>query len=167
MRRLAALTIAALAAGCGGDEPAQEPAQEQGTPPAEELRPIPPAPPPEATQQGESDPPSPAESAPAPVQTGDLYTVQVAAFLDAATAREWAGRLRSQDMPVWTSEARVQGRTFHRLRVGALPSVSDTRRLGAVLTERYHWPVWIAPLSSTDRLPGDAVQASRRILQGG
>lgn len=167
MRRLPALTLAVLAAGCGGDEPAQEPPQEQAPPPAEDLRPIPPAPPPEEVRQRESEPAPPAEPASTPVRSEDMYTVQVAAFINAAAAREWAGRLRSQDMPAWTSEARVQGRTFHRLRVGALPSLSDTRRLGAVLTDRYDWPVWIAPLSSTDRPPGDAVQTSRRILQGG
>lgn len=166
MRRLPVLTLAALAAGCGGDEPAQEPAQEQAPPPAEELRPIPPAPPPGQMTQGQTEPPPPAATEPTPVQNQAMYTVQVAAFLNAATAREWAGRLQSQDLPVWTSEARVQGQTFHRLRVGALPSVSDTRRLGAVITGRYHWPVWIAPLSPTDRLPGGAVQDSRRILQG-
>lgn len=167
MRRLAALTLAALTAGCGGDEPAQEPAQEQATPAAEELRPIPPAPPPQEVRQGGPEPAATAESAPTTAQGQAMYTVQVASFLNAATAQEWAGRLRSQNLPVWTAEARVQGQTFHRLRVGALPTVSDTRRLGAIITERYHWPVWIAPLGSADRLPGDAVQASRRMLQAG
>lgn len=96
-----------------------------------------------------------------------LYTVQVAAFIDAGSAREWEGRLRRQGLPVWTSVAEVGGRTFHRLRVGAAPSVSEAQRLGALLTERYEWPVWVAPLTPAERVPQDAVDQTRRVLEAG
>lgn len=163
MRLPPALTLAALlVAGCGGDEP--EPAPQET--PQEEARPVPPVQRPSepATQQPAPD--TEPEAAPRPVER-DLYTVQVAAFLDAGTARDWAERLRGQDLPVWTSEARVGGRAFHRLRVGALPSVAETYRLGELIQARYHWPYWVAPLTPADRLPVDAVEDTRRVLQGG
>ena len=166
---VALVLIAALVAGCGDDEP--EPAQQ--TPP---------------TQQPQPQPTPPSDEAPGPVDTatqqapgpdtepqveqamgmdGQLYTVQVAAFLDAATAREWAGRLRAQDLPVFITQARVGGRSFHRLRIGALPELEDARRLGRILSDRFHWPYWVAPLTSADRLPVNAVPNSREILRGG
>lgn len=161
--------IAALAAGCGDDEP--EPAQQ--TPPTQQPQPRP-TPPSEAEavsgeaaeqQATEREP----EAQPQPAAAGDqtLYTVQVAAFLDAATAREWAGRLRSQDLPAWVTQATVDGRSFHRLRIGAVPELDDARRLGRILRDRFHWPVWVAPLTSADRLPVNAVPNTREILRGG
>ncbi len=94
-----------------------------------------------------------------------LYSVQVGAFTDAGTATKWAGRLRSQGMPVWTSTAEVEGQTFHRLRFGALPSFTDTRRLAHLVSTKYEWPVWIAPLTSADRLPANAIQNTRSVLE--
>lgn len=159
MRLPVSLSLAVvLVAGCGGDEP--EPAQ-QAPPPTEqpEAEPMPAEP--ESQAQPEPEP------EPRPVGDEALYTVQVAAFVDAATAREWAGRLGSQGLPVWTTEARVEGRTFHRLRIGALPSYSDTRRLAGMITARFGWPVWIAPLTPADRPPPNAAQNTREILRGG
>lgn len=97
---------------------------------------------------------------------GRLYTVQVAAFENARSATEWVGRLRSQGLPVWSSLAEVRGRTFHRVRVGAVPTVAEARTLGAMITNRYEWPVWIAPLTPADRMPDSAVEDTRRIIGG-
>lgn len=96
-----------------------------------------------------------------------LYTIQVAAFTDPATAEEWTERLRGQGLPVWTSVAEPGGRTFYRVRAGAVPTVSEARRLGAIISDRYDWPVWVAPMSAADRPPRDAIEASRRLLEGG
>ncbi len=102
-----------------------------------------------------------------PGQSSRLYTVQVAAFTEAASATEWADRLRSQGMPVWTSVAELGGQTFYRLRVGAVPTVAEARRLGGMLAARYEWPVWVAPMTAADRPPAGAVDASRRLIESG
>lgn len=95
-----------------------------------------------------------------------LYTVQVAAFTERSSAAEWEERLRQQGLPVWSSVHEVGGRTFHRLRVGAAPTVSEARTLGRMLTERYEWPVWIAPVAPADRVPEGAEQATRGLVDG-
>lgn len=97
---------------------------------------------------------------------GRLYTVQVGAFLEQETAQVWQERLASQGLPVWISIAELGGQTFYRLRVGAVPTVAEARRLGTRLTGRYDWPVWVAPLTPADRMPQGAVEETRRILQG-
>lgn len=97
---------------------------------------------------------------------GRLYTVQVAAFENARSATEWVERLRSQGLPVWNSLAEVRGQTFHRVRVGAVPTVAEARGLGAMITNRYEWPVWIAPLTPADRIPDSAVEDTRRLIGG-
>lgn len=96
-----------------------------------------------------------------------LYTVQVAAFTEATSASEWTGRLQRQGLPVWTSVAELGGQTFYRVRVGAVPTVSEARALGSMLSQRYEWPVWVAPLTPSDRIPQGAVEDTRGVLQGG
>ncbi|MFW5947010.1 MAG: SPOR domain-containing protein [Gemmatimonadota bacterium] len=182
MRLLTVLTLAALVpiAGCGDDEPPPD----AGTPagqPAEQAAPAgadtgqADATPPGAGPAAAPDSPAAATDSPAgaagaagaaTTAAGEpsLYTVQVAAFADAETAREWAERLGARDLPVWTSTAEVRGRTFHRLRVGALPALTDARRLGRLVTERYAWPVWVAPLTATDDLPV-TVEDTRELLE--
>ena len=102
-----------------------------------------------------------------PGQSSRLYTVQVAAFTEAASATDWADRLRRQGMPVWTSVAEIGGHTFYRLRVGAVPTVAQARRLGGMLSARYEWPVWVAPLTPADHPPEDAVESTRRLIESG
>lgn len=94
-----------------------------------------------------------------------LYTVQVAAFAEPASATEWEERLQRQGLPVWTSVAEVGGQTFYRLRVGAAPSVSEARRVGGMIMKRYEWPVWIAPVTAADRPPEDALQMTRTLIE--
>ncbi|MDX1675838.1 MAG: SPOR domain-containing protein [Longimicrobiales bacterium] len=174
MRLLTALAVTVMLAACGGDEP-ETPDQTPGDPqPQSEAA----TPQPEPTARSDSPQPEPdparQPSTPAPETAappgggteGALYTVQVAAFINVATAREWAGRLRSQALPVWTAEARVDDRRFHRLRVGALPSLEEAERLADRISARYHWPVWVAPVTATDRLPGGVVERSRQLLSG-
>ncbi len=94
-----------------------------------------------------------------------LYTVQVAAFLSPDSARKWSGRLASQGLPVWTTVHEVRGRMFHRVRVGAVPRVSEARRLGEILRQRYEWPTWVAPVTPTEPIPDGAVQATRDLIR--
>lgn len=109
----------------------------------------------------------PAAAAPAPARTrGRLYTVQVGAFVDAKSVTD-AGlveRIRRLSVPVWVSRAEVKGRTFTRVRVGALPSVAEAEEFGRFLTRQFKWPVWIAPVEATDAVPADAVPATRAFL---
>lgn len=103
----------------------------------------------------------------ATARTGSrLYTVQVAAFESPDSARKWTGRLSSLDLPVWTSMAELGGTTYYRVRVGAVSSVADARRLGALLSQRFEWPVWVAPVTPSDRMPEGAVASTRRVLGG-
>lgn len=96
-----------------------------------------------------------------------LYTIQVAAFTESSSASEWEGRLRSQGLPVWTSVAELGGQTFYRVRVGTVETFSEARRLGSMISARYQWPVWVAPVTPSDRPPSDAIQRTRTVLESG
>lgn len=116
---------------------------------------------------GSSSEPERADTRAAPSGDERLYTVQIAAFTEPSSAEELEQRLRSEGLPVWTSVTEHGGRTYYRLRVGVVPTVSDARRLGSMITQRYEWPVWVAPLTPADRLPAGAVEATRRLLGTG
>lgn len=118
------------------------------------------------TGQAGARPGSPSGGQPGAEVGQRLYTVQVAAFMSADSAQKWAGRLSSLDLPVWMSMAELGGTTYYRVRVGAVPTVQEARRLGALMTERFEWPVWVAPVTPSDRMPADAVTATRRVLGG-
>lgn len=120
-------------------------------------------------QPGAQRPGAPGRAAPAaeaPAAGQRLYTVQVAAFTSADSASKWTGRLSSLDLPAWTSMAELGGTTYYRVRVGAVPTVSEARRLGAILAQRFEWPVWVAPVTAADRVPDEAVAETRRVLGG-
>lgn len=93
-----------------------------------------------------------------------LFTIQVAAFTDPASAELWTDRLSGHGLPVWISIAERSGQTFHRVRIGAAPTVGEARRLGEMLSERYQWPVWVAPVTPVDRPPQGAVETTRRLI---
>ena len=169
---LIVLALALAAAACGGDEAEQEPPRTM--PPIAESDLTPPdtaaadtavidtvAGPADRVEGDGTESPSAAARGPR------LYTVQVAAFLDRQSAQEWTRRLRSEGFPVWNYLAEVAGEPYYRVRVGALPTVAEAMQLGALITDRYEWPVWVAPLTPTDPAPENAVADSRRILEGG
>jgi cell division septation protein DedD len=95
-----------------------------------------------------------------------LYTVQVAAFRDEASARALEQRLRQQGVPVWTARARVGDIEFTRVRVGATGSLAEARRLGQHLRQQYSWPIWVDRVRPDDRPPADAQQATRTYIGG-
>lgn len=185
MRRL---TVLALAAGvalsaCGRDEPQTQipPSQQRPTPRRaavdtarpnttrpDTMRPESIAGRPGTPEAGRAAAQPAAPRAGRSVASGRrLYTVQVAAFTNASAANMWAQRLTRQGFPAWTSMAELGGRTFYRVRVGAVPTVSGARKLGDILTRKYEWPFWVAPISGGEQLPADAVQNTQRLIAGG
>lgn len=107
------------------------------------------------------------ERAPAAAEApaGRLYTVQVGSFVTAEYARTLRRRLEEADLPVWTTSARVGGRAFERVRVGALPDLTEARRLQDALAEQFGDDVWVAPIESEPELPPGVVDDTRRILR--
>ncbi|HEX7050043.1 MAG TPA: SPOR domain-containing protein [Longimicrobiales bacterium] len=98
--------------------------------------------------------------------TSRMYTVQVAAFNDANSARLLADRVRRSGIPVWVSQVALNGRTYHRVRVGALPSRSEAVQLARRIRRDYALQVWVAPISRSDHPPADAVATTRAVLNG-
>lgn len=185
MRIPAVVLLVALTclAGCR-DEPESEPPPAPDVPAAPADTPVDspvdsPVPGPDAPDPDAPDPLAPGPARPGadageavegdPARPGaPLYTVQVAAFTSRDAAELWRDRLSSGDgLPVWTSVAELGGRTFYRVRVGAVPTVTEARRLGTMLTARYDWPVWVAPLGPADQVPAGAVDRTRRAIASG
>jgi cell division septation protein DedD len=114
--------------------------------------------------------PTAAPAAPAPAPTlggqGRLYTAQVGAFADEATARAWAGRLEARGLPVWLSEATLGGQRLIRLRVGAVDSPEDAELLATRLQRDFGYEAWIDGVASGETLPADAIVATLRYLFG-
>jgi cell division septation protein DedD len=111
-----------------------------------------------------------AAAAPAPAPTlddqGRLYTAQVGAFADVATARAWAGRLEARGLPVWFSEATLGGQRLIRLRVGAVDSSEDAALLATRLQRDFGYEAWIDGVAAGETLPADAIVATLRYLFG-
>ncbi len=93
-----------------------------------------------------------------------LYTVQVASYTDRDSARELERTLEEQGAPVWIDQSEVEGRTYYRVRIGALSDPAEAERLGERVRTTFDWPVWIARIDSTDSVPDGAEQATRTYL---
>lgn len=161
-------TVTFALAACGAGEQA-EPSGEQTSAPAQPGATATVDPP--AANQPQPDPaattpggnlaePEPAGSLP----SGPLYTVQIAAYEESSEATRLESFLTQQGLPAWTTTAQVDGRTVHRVRIGALPELGMTRQLGADLAQRYRADVWIAPIEARDAVPAGAVDATRAIV---
>lgn len=161
------LACAFLVAACGSGEPeasasgsaASSQAVAPPSRPAPEPEPIP-----EPEDVAELDAAESAGRAEMVAPSGRLFTVQVAAFLSADSARIWSERLERRGLPVWTSVHVEGGRTFHRVRIGADARLAEVRRLGQRVGSDFNWPVWIAPVESTARIPADLVERTRAHL---
>jgi cell division septation protein DedD len=98
---------------------------------------------------------------------GQLYTVQVGSFADAGTARTWARRLEARQLPVWLSEATVDGRRVTRLRVGAVDSPEDARLLATRLRRDFGYTdTWVDGVSAGETIPANAIVVTLRYLFG-
>lgn len=163
---LGAVLVLVIAACGAGDKAEETPAATAVQPPAQPATQPPsrPAPQPESESRPEA-PPEP-EPAPPAVPEGRLYTVQVGSFISPDSARVWAERLERRGLPVWTEQAVVGGRRFHRVRVGATPSLAEARRLGDQIRRDYRWPVWIAPVEDNGAVPANAISRTHSLVSG-
>ena len=150
------LALAVVACG-DDDEQVQEPQ------PQEQVQPPPVA---QATPEPEPQPEPEPEPEPEPL-SGRFFTVQVGAFLNADSANGRRDRLADQGLPVWTTDQEVGGRMFHRVRVGAVSTGPEVRRLSEILAERYGFPIWLALVTSLEFVPPGAVEATRALIGGG
>ena len=57
------------------------------------------------------------------------YTVQIGAFVEAASARTLQQQLRSRYPDVLVSSVRVDGATYYRVRVGRVATIADAEQL--------------------------------------
>ena len=69
-------------------------------------------------------------------------------------------------IPVWATDQEVEGRLFHLVRVGAVSTGSEVRRLGEILAESYGVPIWLALVISLESVPAGAVEATREVIAG-
>lgn len=97
---------------------------------------------------------------------GRLFTVQVAAFVNADSAAAWSERLGGRGLPVWVTETTQGGRTYHRVRIGAVARLGEARGLGERIQNELRMPVWVAPVEPTTRIPADLVQRTLEHLGG-
>jgi hypothetical protein len=74
--------------------------------------------------------------------------------------------LADQGLPVWATDQEVEGRLFHRVRVGAVSTGTEARRLGEILAESYGVPIWLALVISLESVPAGAVEATREVIAG-
>ncbi len=158
--------LGACSSGDPTDEPpermdpfATQPSQAASTPETEAVEPT------EPDASGEAEVEEVAEPTREAVSPERLYTVQVASFLEADSARRWADRLSRAGYPTWITQATVGGRTFHRLRIGASPSLAEARGLGDRIRQQLKWPIWIAPVEDNAAVPADAVTRTNRMMR--
>lgn len=120
---------------------------------------------PSAPDQATATPPQPEAAAEETVNPGErLYTVQIAAYLSSDSARALAEKLTQRGLPVWTAEVQLGGRTYHRIRVGAHPSLGEMRKLGSKISSQFKQEVWVAPVEMSARIPVSTVANTRSLL---
>lgn len=163
---LGAVLVLVVAACGAGDRAEETPSTTAVQPPAQPDRQPPSQPTSQPGREPRLEPVSEPEPAPPAVPEGRLYTVQVGSFISPDSARVWAERLERRGLPVWTEQAVVGGRRFHRVRVGATPSLAEARRLGDQLRRDYRWPVWIAPVEDNADVPANAISRTHALVSG-
>lgn len=173
---LSAIVLAATAA-CKRDEPADATAQ-QGVASKAVDSALRSAPPPAAggTQTtapaGTKAPARPAAAptaAPASTELASartVYTVQVASYLNAATAQAHKARLERAGVPAWTATATVGGQEFTRVRIGAATSAADARAVADKIQATYHYPVWVTTVENRAVLAADVLTVTRSYAGG-
>jgi DedD protein len=174
---LSAIVLATTAA-CKRDQPANATAQ-QGVASKAVDSALRSAPPP-ATAGSKTPAASPGSKAPArPAATPTaasanaelasaptVYTVQVASYLNAATAQAQKARLERAGVPAWTATATVGGQEFTRVRIGAATSAADARAVANKILATYHYPVWVTRVENRAVLPSDVLTVTRSYAGG-
>lgn len=96
-----------------------------------------------------------------------LYTVQIASYEAERAGQAWqlAEQMYRERLPAWVSRAEVEGRTYHRVRVGALPSRAEAGRLARELRATAGAGVWVTPVEQHQAVPSNAVVATRAFLR--
>lgn len=95
-----------------------------------------------------------------------LRTVQVASFINPATAQALVVRLERDGVPAWTATTTVGGEQFTRVRVGAAVTAAEARALANRITAQYSWPVWITLVENRSAVSGSVLAASRSYAEG-
>ncbi len=95
-----------------------------------------------------------------------LYTVQIAAYVDATAASTLAERARTLGAPVWVSTVTLGGRTIHRVRIGASPSRVDALELARRVQAQLQIQPWVTHVEPPDAPSDDAVSATRAAITG-
>lgn len=168
-----ALILALVAAGCDDGEEAAPAPDDDPPVTAEEIRRS--AAPPEtaAADPGADTAAGAAEDTAAPAvresvpRTGTLYAVQVGAFVRGRNATDLRRRLEEAGLPTWTPTARVDGRSFRRVRVGAAETVTEARNLARRLRDRFGTDFWVAPVPPGEELPEGVIESTRAVRQDG
>lgn len=163
------LVVLVAVSACNRDKPADAPQQQAAapTPPLRDTTPPSATKTPASSPTGTKAPAQPASVGRAGGASSELasarrvFTVQVAAYLNAATAQSQRARLERAGVPVWTATATVGGQDFTRVRVGATTTLEEARALADKLRATYHWPVWITTVENRTALPADALSATR------
>lgn len=108
----------------------------------------------------------PAEE-PAPAAAGaTAFTAQIESFLDRSTARRWADRAEAQGLPAWYLDVELAGTPASRLRVGAVATEAEARRLAVAVEQEFGWTVVVQRISGNDAVPAGALDRTRDFLAG-
>jgi cell division septation protein DedD len=121
-----------------------------------------------ATAPATADPnPAAAAAAAELARASNVRTVQVGAFPNAAAARWWESKLKSEGIPAYTTTATVGGEEVTRLRIGVALTGTEARAIADKIHARYDWPVWITIVEDRSAVTGAMLSASRRYAAGG
>ena len=76
-------------------------------------------------------------------RSSDAYTVQVGSFENVLDAHRLRERLIQKGYSVIITHAFIEGKTFHRVRVGTFSSREKAFQFGEVLKEKEDLPAWV------------------------
>lgn len=170
-RIVGALSLVVMIASCGGDEPEPAPEQQADTTPAAAPQPTPAqraaAARADSTRRAQAAANAAATAASTDLASAPrLRTVQVAAFVNAASARALIDRLEKDGVPAWTSTTTLGGEQFTRVRVGVATTGDEVRTLAEKVRAQYHWPVWITLVEDRSAVSATTLVASRSYAGG-
>jgi cell division septation protein DedD len=118
-------------------------------------------------------PPEPVAPAPAPEPVppardphAAVFTVQIGSFAVASTAARWGRNLEAAGLPLWVTQAVVEGRQVSRVRAGVVETWAEAQRLAVVLRREFGYETWVDMVGLRETPPPGALEASRRFMAG-